>query len=192
MTTESNQPILSFATQEQWNDWLDVNHLHASGVWIRFFKKNSHIVSLTYAEALDVALCYGWIDSQVKKYDQQSYIQRFTPRKSKSIWSKINTAHIERLIKEGKMQPAGLKLVEAAKKEGRWQSAYDSPKNSSPPKDFLEALAKNKKAKLYFASLNKANIYAITWRLQTAKKPETRAKRMSKILEMLARNEKFH
>ncbi len=192
MTTESNQSILSFATQEQWNDWLDINHLHASGVWIRFFKKNSHVVSLTYAEALDVALCYGWIDSQVKKYDQQSYIQRFTPRKSKSIWSKINTAHIERLIKEGKMQPAGLKLVEAAKKEGRWQIAYDSPKNSSPPKDFLEALEKNKKAKLYFASLNKANIYAITWRLQTAKKPETRAKRMSKILEMLARNEKFH
>src|SRR5438270_2356359 len=122
-------PIISFESADKWNEWLEKNHAESMGIWMRFFKKNSNVQSTTYAEALDVALCYGWIDSQVKKYDEQSYLQKFTPRRSKSIWSKTNTEHIERLTKLGKMKPAGLKQVEDAKRDGRWISAYDSSRN---------------------------------------------------------------
>jgi uncharacterized protein YdeI (YjbR/CyaY-like superfamily) len=141
---------------------------------------------------LDQALCYGWIDGQKKAYDEYSWLQKFTPRRAQSGWSKINTEHAERLIKNGQMQQAGLEAVEAAKADGRWQTAYDSPRNASVPEDFLKALAKNKKAKAFFETLNKANIYSIVYRLQTAKKPETREKRMQLILAMMDRGEKFH
>jgi uncharacterized protein YdeI (YjbR/CyaY-like superfamily) len=185
-------PILFFESQYEWRTWLEQNHKAAMGVWLRFYKKGSGITSLNYAGALDEALCYGWIDGQSKSFDEKSYLQKFTPRRAKSIWSKRNIELIARLIKEGKMKPSGLKEAESAKTDGRWDRAYDSPGNLSIPEDFLLKLSENKKALAFFESLNKANTYAITWRLQTAKKPETREKRMKIILEMLSSGEKFH
>ena len=147
---------------------------------------------MTYAEGLDEALCCGWIDGQLDKYDEKSWLRKFTPRRSKSVWSKRNIEHVNRLIQAGKMKLAGLKEVEAAKADGRWERAYDSPSAMQVPEDFLKELSKDKKAKAFFETLNKANTYAIAWRLQTAKKPETREKRMKAILEMLKRGEKLH
>jgi uncharacterized protein YdeI (YjbR/CyaY-like superfamily) len=147
---------------------------------------------VTYVEALDEALCFGWIDGQVKSFDELSWLQKFTPRRLKSQWSQRNTLHVERLIKAGAMSAAGLKAVEAAKADGRWQAAYSSPRNAIPPEDFLKELARNKKAKAFFESLNKANVYAIVYRLQTARKPETRKKRMQLILAMMRQGKKFH
>jgi uncharacterized protein YdeI (YjbR/CyaY-like superfamily) len=187
-----NLPIISFETPAEWAQWLAANHAESSGVWLRMFKKGTGISSINYAEALDEALCYGWIDGQKNKYDERSWLQRFTPRRAKSIWSKINTGHVERLVKAGKMQAAGMKEIEAAKRDGRWQKAYDSHKNMTLPEDFLNELEKDPPAKTFFETLNKTNLYAIAFRLQTAKKPETREKRMKQILEMLAKGEKFH
>ncbi|RYD58620.1 MAG: bacteriocin-protection protein, YdeI/OmpD-associated family [Sphingobacteriales bacterium] len=185
-------PIESFATASDWRKWLASHHTQPDGIWLRIFNKESGEKTVTYAEALDEALCYGWIDGQKKKLDKVSWLQKFTPRRSKSIWSKRNIEHIERLTNEKRMKPAGLKEFEAAKQDGRLAAAYDSPANSAPPEDFLKLLEKNKKAKVFFDTLNKTNKYAITWRLQTAKKPETREKRMNLILEMLTKGEKFH
>jgi uncharacterized protein YdeI (YjbR/CyaY-like superfamily) len=185
-------PILTFTTPDEWYDWLEKNHATSNGVWLRFYKKDSGIKGLTHATSLDGALCYGWIDSQAKKLDATSYLQKFTPRRSKSIWSQVNTEHIARLIKEGKMKPAGLEQVAQAKKDGRWEAAYSSPSSMVIPTDFLKELAKDKKAEAFFKTLNKTNTYAIVWRLQTAKKPETRERRMKAMLEMLAREEKLH
>ena len=187
-----NLQIISFESPSKWAEWLEVNPTEPSGVWLRFFKKNSGILSITYAEALDEALCYGWIDGQVKKYDEKSWLQKFTPRRAKSLWSKINTQHVERLVNAGKMKAAGLEEIERAKRDGRWQRAYDSSKNSTIPEDFLERLEKNPKAKAAFETLNKTNLYSIAFRLQTAAKPETREKRLKAILEMLSKGEKFH
>lgn len=183
---------LSFKSSAELRRWLAKNHASSTGFWLRLFKKNSRQKSLAYADALDQALCFGWIDSQKKPCDEQSWIQKFTPRRARSGWSKINTGHAERLITSGAMTPAGLRAIEAAKSDGRWQAAYDSPRNASPPDDFLKALAKNTKANAFFATLNRANIYSIVYRLQAAKKPETRARRLRQILEMLEREEKFH
>lgn len=183
---------LSFKTAKAFEKWLAKNHETPIGIWLRFFKKESGEKTITYKEALDEALCYGWIDGQANKYDDTSWIQKFTPRRAKSIWSKRNTTYIDRLTELGKMKPAGVAEVEKAKADGRWEKAYDSPSNMSFPDDFMKELSKKKKAKTFFESLNKANRYAIAWRLQTAKKPETREKRMKIILEMLAKGEKFH
>src|SRR6185369_11298873 len=139
--------------------------------WLKFFKKNSGVQSINYDQALDVALCYGWIDSQLKSFDEKAYLQKFTPRRSKSIWSKRNVEYIERLMKAGRMKPAGIKQYEEAKADGRLEAAYDKPSEMKMPEDFLAELAKNKKANAFFQTLNKANTYAIAWRLQTAKKP---------------------
>jgi uncharacterized protein YdeI (YjbR/CyaY-like superfamily) len=195
--TEKNMPDkdelnLAFQAQKDWRRWLAKNHSTSNGIWLRFFKKGSGVKSVNYAEALDEALCYGWIDGQLKKYDETSYLQKFTPRRPKSIWAKRNRDHTARLISQGKMTPAGLKEIEAAKTDGRWEQAYDSPSAMQMPQDFLKELSKDKKAKSLFESLNKANTYAILWRLQTAKKPETREKRMKTILEMLKQGKKFH
>jgi len=185
-------PIVSFDSLAEWEAWLEKNHEASKGIWIRFFKKGSGVNAVSYDEALDGALCYGWIDGQIKKYDDKSWIHKFTPRREKSVWSKRNTDHVARLIKLGRMKPSGLKEVEAAKADGRWKKAYDSPSKMTIPVDFMKELSRNKKAKAFFETLNKANTYAISWRLQTAKKPETREKRMKTILEMLAKGEKFH
>jgi uncharacterized protein YdeI (YjbR/CyaY-like superfamily) len=142
--------ILPFASQSKFADWLAKNHDKSTGVWMKLAKKDSGISSVTYMEAIDIALCYGWIDGQSKKFDEKYYLQKFTPRRPKSIWSKINVEKVERLIKSGQMQPAGLKAIEAAKADGRWAQAYDSPKNMSVPEDFQKALDKNKKAKAVF------------------------------------------
>ena len=179
-----------FVTPGDWRAWLD-NNYQAPGVWMRFYKKGKG-ESINYAQALDEALCYGWIDSQVAKYDDDSYLQKFTPRRAKSIWSKRNITYVQRLVEEGKMTPHGLKEIDAAKADGRWERAYDSPANMEVPSDFLQALEKLPKAKAFFETLNKANLYAIAWRLQTAKKEATRTRRMETILAMLDKGEKFH
>ncbi len=192
MEKKKELPIISFETPEMWEAWLKKNHEKALGVWVQFYKKASGVKTVVYKEALEVALCYGWIDSQVKSFDQKSYIQRFTPRGPKSIWSKVNTLHIERLIKEGKMTHAGLKKVEEAKLDGRWDKAYDSPKNVKMPEDFALALSKNKKAKAFYETLNKANTYAFQTRIHFAKKAETRERRIKEFVAMLERGEKLH
>lgn len=185
-------PMLAFASSKEFTSWLAKHHKASAGIWIQLFKVNSGVPTITYAEALDVALCYGWIDGQKKPYDAESWLQKFTPRRPKSIWSKRNQEHVERLSKLGMMKAAGIAEVEAAKADGRWEQAYESPSTMTVPTDFLKELAKNKKAEAFFKTLNKTNIYSIVWRLQTAKKPETRDKRMKAILEMLKKGEKFH
>lgn len=195
MSNKAKNPeyeILSFETKEAFHKWLDRNHKTSPGVWLKFYKKGSGVKSLVYAEALDEALCYGWIDSQVKSFDELAYLQKFTPRRTKSIWSKINTEHVQRLIDSGRMKPAGLAEVEEAKSDGRWNLAYDSSKTMEIPADLLSEIKKNKKAQSFFETLNQANLYAIGWRIQTAKKEETKEKRKTEILKMLERGEKFH
>lgn len=191
-TLKPDLPILTFTSTEDFTSWLAKHHKGSPGIWIRHFKIKSGVPTITYAEALDVALCYGWIDGQKKAYDTESWLQKFTPRRRKSIWSQRNREHVERLYKSGMMHAAGIEEVEAAKADGRWQQAYESPGNMIVPTDFLKELAKDKKAEAFFKTLNKTNIYSIVWRLQTAKKPETRSKRMKAILEMLKKGEKFH
>ncbi len=184
--------IKAFSSAKAWEKWLAINHAKSDGIWLRIFKKDSQVKTITYDEALREALCYGWIDGQKDKYDGESWLQKFTPRRPKSVWSKRNKEQIARLIASDKMKPAGLREVEAAKADGRWEQAYDSPSNMVVPRDFLTELAKNKKAEAFFQTLNKANTYAIAWRLQTAKKPETRKKRMKTLLEMMAKGQKLH
>ncbi len=181
-----------FKSPAEFRRWLAKSHAQSDGIWLRIYKKGASEPSVTYAQALDQALCYGWIDGQKQKFDQDSWLQRFTPRRSRSGWSKINTQHAERLMKSGQMTPTGLKAIEAAKLDGRWKAAYDSPGNAVPPDDFLRELSKNRKARAFFETLNKRNTYAIVYRLQTAKKPETRTKRIQQFVAMLARNEKLH
>jgi uncharacterized protein YdeI (YjbR/CyaY-like superfamily) len=187
-----SSPILEFKSPKAWEQWLAKHHDTSTGVFLQIAKKDSGKKTVNYAEALDVALCYGWIDGIKKGYDDKYFIQRFSPRKPKSIWSKINIGHIERLTKEGKMKAPGLKAVETAKANGSWENAYDSPSKMKVPSDFLTALEKNKKAKAFFETLNKTNLFSIAFRLHSAKKPETREKRMKEILAMLAKGEKFH
>ncbi len=192
--TEQEVPektIVSFATAQTWRSWLDKNHARVSGIWIRIYKKDSGKKTVTYAEALDEALCYGWIDGQKKTYDAESFLQKFTPRRPKSMWSKRNREHIARLTKEKRITVAGKKEIDAAKRDGRWDLAYDAPSTMTIPEDFLKALKKDKKAYEFFCTLNKANTYAIAWRLQTAKKPETRVRRMEILLGMLAQQKKL-
>jgi uncharacterized protein YdeI (YjbR/CyaY-like superfamily) len=172
--------------------WLEKQHARAPGLLLRIYKKDSGVRSVTYAEALDQALCFGWIDGQKLPFDASSWVQRFTRRRAKSGWSKINVAHVDRLIRAGQMTAAGLKEVEAAKADGRWAAAYDSSTTATVPPEFVKALARNAKAKQFYATLNKTNLYAIAYRLQTAKRPETKLKRMQLIIDMLARGEKFH
>jgi len=189
---KTDLPTISLKSPKDWASWLVKNHAKSGGIWLRLFKKDSGIATVTHAEALDEALCYGWIDGQLDKYDEKSWLRKFTPRRAKSVWSKRNIEHVNRLTDAGKMKPSGLKEVEAAKADGRWGRAYDSPSAMQVPEDFLKELSKNKKAQAFFETLNKANTYAIAWRLQTAKKPETREKRMKKFIQMLENGEKLH
>jgi uncharacterized protein YdeI (YjbR/CyaY-like superfamily) len=185
-------PVISCACLEEWELWLEENHASSSGIWLRIYKKDAGVKTILYPEALDGALCYGWIDGQKRPFDEESWLQRLSPRRPKSLWSKINTAHVERLLRLGKIKEAGHRAIEAAKKDGRWEAAYHSPGRATIPKDFVAALSSNKKARAFFGTLNKTNLYSIAWRLQTAKKPETRARRMKAILQMLAKGKKFH
>ena len=182
----------SFRSSKEFRAWLAKEHTRAPGLLLRIYKKASGVPSITYAEALDQALCFGWIDGQKLPLDANSWVQKWTPRRAKSGWSKRNIAHVDRLIREGQMTPAGLEEVEAAKADGRWAAAYDSPATATVPPEFVKELARNTKAKQFYATLNKANLYAIAYRLQTAKRSETKIKRMKLIIDMLARGEKFH
>ena len=183
---------LRFKSSAEFRRWLEKNHAKSDGIWLRFYKKGSVEKSVARADALDQALCFGWIDGQAKPCDDQSWLQKFTPRRPRSGWLKLNTRHVGRLVKTGAMTPAGMQAVEAAKADGRWKAAYDSPRNALPPEDFLKELGKNKKAKAFFETLSKANVYSIVYRLQTAKKPETRERRMKSILTMMAEGKTFH
>lgn len=185
-------PLLPFPSKKKWADWLSKQHDKSTGVWLKLAKKDSGIPSITYEEALDVALCYGWIDGQKKAFDNNYWLQKFTPRRPKSIWSKINTEKAERLIVSGEMRPAGLKAIEAAKADGRWQAAYEGQKKIELPEDFQIALDQNKKAKAFFATLNSANRYAILFRIHHTKKPETRSRRIRQFIEMLERGKKIY
>jgi uncharacterized protein YdeI (YjbR/CyaY-like superfamily) len=192
MPTGTDSEIVAFSSAKEWERWLAKSHASSNGVWLRFFKKAARRSSVTYPEALALALCYGWIDGQLRKHDEQSWLRKFTPRRPRSVWSKRNRDLVEQLARAGRLKPAGLKEVEEAKSDGRWERAYDSPSKMVVPADFLKELSKDRKALLFFRTLNKANTYAIAWRLQTAKKPETREKRMKAILAMLSKGEKFH
>ncbi len=185
-------PVKRFATQKAFETWMTKNHEKAPGIWIKYAKKASGIRTITFGEALDVCLSYGWIDGQGKGLDDTFYLQRYTPRRARSRWSKINRDNIARLTNEGRMKPAGLKEVERAKADGRWDAAYDSPSTAKVPPDFEKALKKNKKAKVFFEGLNSQNRYAFLHRIQEAKKQETRARRIERFVEMLAAGEKLY
>jgi uncharacterized protein YdeI (YjbR/CyaY-like superfamily) len=185
-------PILPFASQQELADWLAENHDRSDGLWLKLAKKDADVPSVTYDEAVETALCYGWIDSQKKGFDDSFWLQRFTPRKAKSIWSRVNREKAEQLIASGQMQPAGLAAVELAKGDGRWEAAYDSQETITIPDDLQAELDQNPKAKAFFATLDSANRYTILFRLQTARKAETRAKRLRQFVEMLERRNKIH
>jgi uncharacterized protein YdeI (YjbR/CyaY-like superfamily) len=184
--------IKPFASKQKWADWLAKQHDKSPGVWLKLAKKDSGIKSITYEEALDAALCYGWIDGQKKGFDDQYWLQKFTPRGPKSIWSKINTEKAERLIASCDMKPAGLRAIEAARLDGRWAAAYASQKNITVPEDFQAALDKNRKANAAFAKLKSAERYSFLFRIHHAKKPETRVRHIRKFVEMLEKGEEFH
>ena len=195
MATEvgkDGKPVLAFASQDDWGAWLDAEHATSDGVWVKFAKKGSGVETVVYAEALDVALCYGWIDSQVMSLDERFYLQKFTPRRSRSKWSRINREKIEQLTNAGRMKPAGLEQVELAKADGRWDAAYASPSTIEVPEDLQQALDANPKAAEFFATLSGSNRYAVLYQLEDAKKPETRARRLEKFMGMLERGEKVY
>ena len=191
MELKSDYPVLQFADQKEFETWLHKNHT-TDGVWLKLAKGASGIPSVTRTQALDTALCYGWIDGQSKSVDENFYLQKYTPRRPKSMWSKINIGKVTELIAAGKMQPAGQAAIDAAKADGRWAAAYDSPTTIQMPNDFKAALTEHPKALAFYETLNKTNTYAILWRIQTAKKPETRAARIEKLIAMLERGEKLH
>lgn len=190
-TKKIAEPILAFARAPDWHAWLASHHGSSQGVLLRIAKKGAQ-KSITYAEALDVALAWGWIDSQKRALDANAWLQRFTPRKAKSPWSKINRTKAEALIAARTMQPPGLAEVERAKRDGRWERAYDGARTSAVPADLAAALARNARARAFFETLDGANRYAILWRIQTAKKPETRAERITRFVAMCARHETIH
>ena len=185
-------PPRLFKNQDAWESWLEKNHAKSTGLWLRLAKKDSGLQSISYAVALEVALCYGWIDGQKKPENDRTWLQRFVPRSRKSIWSRINREKVENLINNGRVKPAGLKAIEEAKNCGRWDAAYDSPSRSAVPDDFQAALTVNPRANEFFQTLDRANRYAILFRIQTAKKAETRARKIREFIAMLARHEKIH
>lgn len=184
-------PIKLFKSQQDWAAWLEKNQTCA-GLWLRLAKKDSGLRSVSYKEALDVALCHGWIDGQKRPESEEAWLQRFVPRSSRSIWSKINREKALALIASGAMKQAGLQAIEDAKKNGRWEAAYDSPSGATVPADFQAALDLSPRAAAFFKTLNKANSYAILWRIQTVKKAETRARKIEQFIAMLERKEKLH
>jgi uncharacterized protein YdeI (YjbR/CyaY-like superfamily) len=191
-TSSPGDDLRFFATQRAWQRWLGKNHTRCAGLWLRLAKKGSATQSVTYAEALEIALCYGWIDGQKRGESEHAWLQRFLPRSAKSIWSKINRQKATALIASGKMKAAGLAAVEAAKKDGRWKAAYDSPSGAKVPDDFQAALTASPRAHEFFASLDRANRYAILFRIQTVKKPETRARKIQEFVKMLESYQRIH
>jgi uncharacterized protein YdeI (YjbR/CyaY-like superfamily) len=185
----AEQPVLAFASQDEFRAWMEAAHATSDGIWLKFAKKGTGVPSVTYAEALDVALCFGWIDGQVKRLDETHYLQRWTPRRRRSPWSRRNVDKVAALIEAGLMQPAGQAEIDRAKADGRWERAYDGPKNATVPDDLQAALDANPKAAEFFATLSGTNRYAILYRLQDAKRPETRQRRLETFVGMLERGE---
>ena len=185
-------PTLAFASARALDEWLARHHSTAAGVWMKLAKKGAGVASVTYAEAIEVALTWGWIDGQKRPHDDRHWLQKLTPRRAGSLWSKINRDKASALIAAGKMQPPGLAEVERARRDGRWDGAYDGARSATVPDDLAAALDRNARAKKRFATLDAANRYAILWRVQTAKKPETRARRIADLVAMLARGEVLH
>lgn len=186
-------PIHLFADRAEMEAWMEENHASSvNGVWLKLAKKGAREPSVTYDEAVELSLCFGWIDSQVRRFDDQHYLQRFTPRRPRGRWSKINREKAEALIAAGKLRPSGLAEVEAAKADGRWEAAYEGQRTAKVPADLQRELDANQAAAEFFASLDSANRYAIVYRLEDAKKPETRERRLRKFVAMLERGEKIH
>jgi uncharacterized protein YdeI (YjbR/CyaY-like superfamily) len=192
MTARTDLPILAFATHGAWEAWLDEHHAASEGLWLKIAKKGSGIETVSYPEALEVALCYGWIDGQKASFDDRYWLQRFTPRRSRSKWSKVNRQKATELIERGAMKPAGLREVERAKADGRWDGAYDAQSTATVPDDLRRELEKNDAAREFFQTLNSANRYAILYQIGDAKKPETRARRIEKFVAMLAERKKLY
>ncbi|MGW2335770.1 YdeI/OmpD-associated family protein [Streptomyces sp. NPDC001685] len=184
--------IVAFESAEAFQAWLGENHAVSPGIWLKLRKKSPGVVALDYAQALDVALCYGWIDGQKAGLDDQWWLQRFTPRTARSKWSKVNRDKVAALIEQGRMQPAGQAEIDRAKADGRWDAAYDSSRTAAVPDDLAAALAAEPAAAEFFEALDRQNRYAILYRVQDAKKPETRARRIEKFVAMLAKGEKLH
>lgn len=185
-------PVMLCKTRKSWASWLAKHHEDSAGIWLQLAKKDAESSSVSYPEAVEEALCQGWIDGQKKAMDEQFWLQKFTPRGSRSIWSKINTEKAEALIASGAMQPAGMREIERAKKDGRWDAAYKSARNATVPDDLQQALAANPDAGAFFDRLDGANRYAILFRIQTVKRAETRERKIAQFVAMLARGEKIH
>ncbi|HEY7630765.1 MAG TPA: YdeI/OmpD-associated family protein [Thermoleophilaceae bacterium] len=187
-----DEPVLYFDSPEAWHDWLAENHESSTGVRVKIAKKNTGIPTVAYPEVLEIAIAYGWIDGVRNAHDGEYFLQRFCPRGKRSKWSKINRDKATKLIKNGEMKPAGMREVENAKADGRWAAAYDSHSTATVPDDLQEALDANPAAKEFFATLNSQNRYSVLYRVQDAKKPETRARRIAQFVEMLAKGEKLY
>ena len=185
-------PVMTFESTDEWEAWLAAHHADSPGLWLKIAKKGATGRTVSYSDALDVALCHGWIDGQKGRHDDEYWLQRFTPRKPGSKWSKINTERAEALIASGRMRPAGLREVERAQADGRWEQAYESQSRVTVSEDLARALAANERARAFFATLDSANRYAILYRIGTAKKPETRAKRIDTYVTMLSEHRKIH
>jgi len=192
MSGHEDLPVVLFPSQEAWEAWLSQQSMVSEGLWVKLAKKGSGIDSVTYAEAVEVALCDGWIDGQARRFDDDYYLQRFTPRRARSKWSKINRDKAERLFESGAMKASGMSEVERARADGRWEAAYDPPSQATVPDDLRVELEKNDRARRFFEGLDATNRYAILHRIQDAKRPETRLRRIEKFVAMLNRGEKIY
>lgn len=190
--TTTDLPVLGITAPDDWREWLNKNAATSNGVLLKIPKKASGLPPITHDQVLDIALCYGWIDGQRNRFDDNYFIQKFTLRRPRSLWSKRNIEKVEALITAGKMLPGGMAEIDAAKADGRWEAAYDSPKNMAIPEKLARALEKNKKAKATYETLNRTNTYAIAFSINTAKKPETKQRRIEKFIAMLERGEKLY
>jgi len=184
--------VKPFKSAQAFEAWLSKHHASSDGLWLKIAKKGVGVPSVTYLEAVEIALCWGWIDGQKKGFDDQHFLQRFTPRRPRSVWSKTNVTKVAALIEAGRMQPAGQAQVDAAKANGRWERAYDGARTATVPEDLQAALAQCPPAQAFFATINASNRYAVLWRVQTAVRPQTRAARIAQLVEMLARGEVLH
>ncbi|MCV9963365.1 YdeI/OmpD-associated family protein [Pararhizobium sp. BT-229] len=189
---QSELPVQAFADAAEWERWLSTQPATSTGLWLKFAKKASGVPTVSKPDAIDAALCHGWIDGQLKPFDENYWLIRFTPRRPKGKWSAINCKRAEALIEEGRMRPAGLAKIERAKVDGRWAAAYESQSRITVPDDLQQALDENEGAKAFFGTLDSANRYSVLYRVHTATKPETRARTVEKLVAMLARGETFH
>ena len=185
-------PIILFPSAADLEAWLEAEHDRSEGIWLKIAKKDSGIDSVSYAEAVELGLCFGWIDGQARRFDDRHYLQRYTPRRPRSKWSRLNRERVEALAAAGRMRPSGIAAVEAAKGDGRWDAAYAPPSTAEVPPDLERELKRDRAARESFEALDRANRYAIIYRLNDAKRPETRARRLKKFVEMLRRGERIH